>query len=197
MTRDPRVRARSPQDALEFVRLTRPRDFERVWARIPEASRRVIETTAKTDWIPLEHDHHISDAWEPVFGEQEALKVLSDSVLVVFESPVLKPVVRGALRLFGATPRALVKAVPKACDHIYRDFYDVRIDTDATDAAKVFFEDIEPRVMQYPSYLFVWRAVFMAMFRLSEHEGTVRLEVTEAARRATYHLEWAHERSRS
>jgi len=184
------IRARAGQDALAYLERIDPDGAQRMRDRMPQESWTVLSTARKSEWIPLEHDHHLSDGWIPVFGRERAIELIAGSVLDVFETPVLKPLIQGAIRLLGATPASLIKIIPRASTQIYRNFHDIRIGDRRDGFTELHFEEIHPQVLAHPSYFFVWRGTFEAIFRLCRCEGRAQLDVDEAKRRAKWTLQW-------
>jgi hypothetical protein len=135
------VRARGLQDAFALLESRDPDAYAQLRERLPPETWKLVHNSAKTDWIGGEHERLIVGCWVPILGDG-AVGFLSDAVLDTIESPLFNALAHGAVRLFGATPRSLIKFLPRGWSNTYRDHLSVRIDKITDEGALLHFEDI-------------------------------------------------------
>ena len=69
----PATRVSAARDLLAFVDKFEPGARARVLDSFPAASREALETSPRTSWLPLEHDHFVVDGVIAVLGKERAL----------------------------------------------------------------------------------------------------------------------------
>ena len=146
--------------------------------------------SAPTAWIDVEHEQHFVNGWAPVLGERGAVELVCDSVYQTLNGPLFRNIIRGSARLLGANPGSLVKMVPRAWGHMYRDHLTARVEQVGGDRASVTFEDITPEVWAAEGYPTVWKGVFFAVFAIFDCEGEAIWAPEKERRAGTWQLHW-------
>lgn len=190
--RRPAARASAARDNLSFADLYRPGTVAEIRASIPPESLKAIDETLGVAWLEFEHDHWLMDGTLAVLGREEAVECWRRSIEHLVEKPLLRPLVEGSLRLFGAAPGKLIKMVPTGWTLAYRDFCVPRFELVEDGHARIVFEDIAPHAFRSPGYLHCWHAVCLGLFDLEKpKDGRVDFEIDEARRQAVAEFHWA------
>lgn len=163
---------------------------EQVLESMPPTSREVLLGTAKTGWVPVEHDRHLVHGIVATLGEQGATEMWRQFVGTHVQTPLLRSLVDGATRLLGFTPGTFVWLVSKGWTQVYRDVCTPSIVSRDDHAAVLAFEDIAPEAMAEPGYLICFRATLLGLFEVTRSEGELDWDVDHAARRAVATLRW-------
>jgi len=120
MARSPAVRVSAALDMFELLETYEPGSRARVWARVPEPTRELIDSLWRTQWIPLEHDHHLPEAIVAEFGIEKSRELFRRAVPSIVEKPMLEPLVFGMLRVLGTRRARLLTILPKGWGLVFR-----------------------------------------------------------------------------
>lgn len=124
----------------------------RVRQNLPEGLASRIERALRTDWLPLADDVALTRAIVAVVGIKGLREVNRLAVRRSFEGPLLAPIVKGAVTLFGATPMALIRMAPRSFHHIHRDAGDWQVDA-IDHGATLVWSDLPESIRALPVYL--------------------------------------------
>lgn len=186
----PAVRARSARDALHYLDRYRPGATQEARGHIPPESLRIIEESASTAWIPIEHDRHVPRSVVAVFGEQEAVRCFAEFLPSHLESPLLRSILHGTRRMFGLSPGSFVGVAPRAWQLVYRDCMTLRVLDRGRNGAVLAMEDIAPEIMAESAYFISFEGFFSGFFGLCGVEGEVELTVESARNEAVIRFYW-------
>jgi uncharacterized protein (TIGR02265 family) len=78
-----------------------------------------IETTrraSRADWLPMAFDEKLSAVVAEVAGRDGVIATNRAAFLAAAEGPFLRPVVQGALRVFGVTPKGILRHLDNTWD---------------------------------------------------------------------------------
>jgi len=184
------VRARGLRDALAFLDKRDSHAHAQLVARLPPETFELIATAPPTAWIGVEHERHVVNSWVPVLGEAGAVDVVCGSVFETLNSPLFRSIIRGSARLLGANPGSLIKMVPRAWGHIYRDHLTAHVHSVSAEHAVVRFEEIATEVWEAEGYPTVWKGAFFAVFAVFECEGEAIWAPAPDERAGTWTLRW-------
>ena len=107
------------------------------------------------------------------------------------DTPILRSLAQGALRLFGASPERLFAWAPKAYAQLYRDSGEMRFESDGPGAARLALSRLPPAIAASRDYLDGMASALGAGFDLIGIKGEVTVErVDPAGLRAAYRLVW-------
>ncbi|MEM7152174.1 MAG: hypothetical protein AAF799_04990 [Myxococcota bacterium] len=188
--RAPAVRARGLRDALQLLERRNARAYAKLLERVPAETIELVASAPPTAWIDVEHERLIVDSWVPVLGESGAVELVCDAVHGTLNGPLFRSIIRGSARLLGANPGSLVKMVPRAWGHIYRDHLTATAEVAGADRAIVSFEDIAREVWEAQGYPTVWKGAFFAIFAVFDCEGEAIWDPAKDQRAGTWTLEW-------
>lgn len=120
MAGDPRMRASYIKDNLSALG-SFGADVERqVRSAIPDTVTE-IERAARVDWLPIDVDVALTRAVHQLKGTPGVRDWSRRSLLSAVEGPMLRPIVRAVVALFGLTPATVLRRAPMAWQQIYQD----------------------------------------------------------------------------
>jgi hypothetical protein len=125
--RRPGVRAGNAQDTLAALDRVQTGLGAAVLARMPPDAAAELRAASRTAFLPLAIDRWFVGSIVEELGYPGAVAAIRATVGVHFESPLLRALVTGAGRLFGAGPRGLFKLLPRGWGLVYRDVGDVAV----------------------------------------------------------------------
>jgi hypothetical protein len=150
-----------------------------------------IETTSPISWLPVEVDVELTECFFQVAGAERAKRAFREALARSIERPLLRPLVDGALGIFGRNPAKILRWVPKAWSLIYRDCGQMRCAHASEGSARLELGPLPPPIVDSRCYLTGTAATVSAFFDWLGIEGRVRLEGPCATTRsATFHLSW-------
>jgi len=187
----PRILAGFVQGTLAAVAAQDAALGERVRARLAPATRERLARASRIAWVALDLDVELTHAIYAELGPVRARELFRRNLSGALDSPVLRSLAQGALRLFGASPARIFGWAPKAYAQIYREAGEMRFALDAPGSARLELHALPPAVATSRSYLDGMAAAVAAGFDLMGVKGEVRLESHEpVAARARFRLEW-------
>ena len=90
----------------------------------------VIERAARMEWLDVRLDAELMDAIAAEAGLPAVRRLNSEAITKTIEGPLLRPLVEGAIKLFGFTPSSLLRWTGHAYQQIYRDCGGVEVSED-------------------------------------------------------------------
>jgi hypothetical protein len=163
----------------------------RIRAAVPPASLEQIVSASRLDWLPADLDMDFTEAVNQVLGPERSAHFWKGALLEVMETPLLKPLVDGAVAIFGLSPGNLLRWAPKTWDAIYRNCGAMTLTAAGTATAQLVFESIAPPLRRSPDFIEALRASFETIFVLAHVQGVVVVEEMDLAHaRAVYAFSW-------
>jgi hypothetical protein len=167
---------------------------ERVRARLAPATRERLASASRIAWLALEVDVELTDAIYAELGPVRARELFRRNLSGALDSPVLRSIAQGALRLFGASPARLFSWAPMVYAQLYRSAGQMNFTLDAPGSARLELEALPACVATSRSYLDGVAASIGAGFDYVGVKGEVRIETHDPARaRAAFRLAWDEE----
>jgi hypothetical protein len=117
----PSIRANWSKHALRFVRRLPPTQRDAILREIGSDTLEQIGFAGILSWLPAEHHARIFDAVRNVLAQPGAIALWRDVMTANLDQPLLRPLVQGGLRLFGATPSSVIRMSPRAWSLVARD----------------------------------------------------------------------------
>lgn len=119
---EPLVRLGIAHAFLETVRASEPNLLKQLAAaRANAALAAETEPAALEGWVFLRRHRHLNDGMLQVIGLQAFRSLWRQTMLRLSDEQTLKPLIDGAIALFGRTPQALTKIVPRAWALAFRE----------------------------------------------------------------------------
>jgi hypothetical protein len=137
----------------------------RVLAAVPLQHRLRLEGSFAIGWLPFEVHMAVLQALRSTLGARAYQKLCATQIAASLDNPVLfaKPV-RAALKLYGATPFAIFRAIPLSLRYIFRDAGQFRVSMSADGQAfEAFYEDFPPRFSEGDTWSLIWMATLEAI----------------------------------
>jgi hypothetical protein len=148
------------------------------------SSLQLIDAAQRSDWLPLEETSSFVDAVVSELGPDDAEDFFRRLTLErLVKTPVLRPIVQGVLRIFGASVGAVARGFPAGFGQSYRDVCDLRVDAEG-DAVTLVFDDPADEIFEH-DYPLIYRGVFLSFFDIAGVEPDLDFRVDKAARRIT------------
>ena len=188
--RQPAARVSAVRDLLDFVDVFEPGTRAKVLATFPAETLELLETSPRTSWFSIEHDHFVADALIAVLGKERAIECWRDSMEHLMDRPLLRTFVSGMVRILGKDPARVVSMVPKGWPLAFHDFCDVRFERGPADRVALVFEDIAHQVKKYPSYFHVWHGTMWGFARTAGTNAHVDFTVAKDLRSAEARFTW-------
>ena len=161
-----------------------------VRARIPAASLAAIEHCPALDWISIEHEHWITTATFEHFGA-DATGFFRDVVVRrLAETPLLRPLMQQARRLFGIDPGTYLRISPRAFGLMFRGFGELAMVERGPHHAVLELSSCHPLVFEYPGYVPSWTGAMAATLDFAMARGTATCELDRAGSSARYTVRW-------
>lgn len=149
-----------------------------------------VETARAQTWLPVELDVFLTNAVAEGAGPEGLDAWSRAAIRNSIEGPLLRPIVNGAVRLFGLRPSGFLGMMPRIFDHIYRNAG--RIVRDAGDDEShihLRYVDIPEVIVESPAYLHSVAAAMAVALELCRVDGEVQL-VREAPNATTLQFRW-------
>jgi hypothetical protein len=187
----PRILAGFVQGTLAAVSTQEPALGERVRARLSPASRERLADASRIAWVALDLDVELTHAIYAELGPVRARELFRRNLSGALDSPVLRSLAQGALRLFGASPARLFGWAPKVYGQLYRDAGELRFALDEPGSARLELVALPPCMARSRNYLDGFAASIAAGFDFIGVKGEVHIEAHDpAGGTATFRLEW-------
>jgi hypothetical protein len=162
-----------------------------VRARLAPTTLAVLEGSSRLTWVPIAVDVELTHAIYAELGAGRARELFRSSLSKALEAPILRSLVQGALRLFGATPERFYGWAPKAYAQLYRDAGEMRFERDEPGSARLELSGLPPAVSGSRDYLDGMGGAVAAGFDVMGVKGEVTLERLDvSAGTAVFRLLW-------
>ena len=168
-----------------------PASALRVRARLAPESLAVLERSSRLAWLPIEIDVELTHAIYVELGAGPAHELFRRNLAAALDSPILRSLAQGALRLFGASPERVFAWAPKAYTQIYRDSGTMRFQSEGAGVARLELSELPPAIATSRNYLDSVAGSIAAGFDLMGVKGEVEIERFDLLwRRACFRLDW-------
>ena len=190
MQPSPAIRASAVRDSLDNLDAFDAGAREAVLEQVPPASRELILTTPRSDWISIEHDHYTVDAIVERFGRERAIDFWCFSLRHLIDRPLLRNFVSGMVNVLGRDPPIVVGFLVKGWALAYRDLCTpVLSRVDGQPAIR--FEDVAPEVQRYSHCFDSWDGTCRGFAHVARVRGEVRFSVAPDAKSAQAVFFWS------
>lgn len=183
MSRVPFIKASYFQGSVDALSVLGPREAEarRRLATIIEGTRHA----SRADWLPMAWDFELTRVLNDLGGREAVIELNKRSFLAATEGPFLRPVVQGAFRLFGVSPRGILKVVSNAWEAGTKDAgVMTAVSTDT--GAVINHTDVVAELIWHETFV----GVVAGIYELTGYTGTTTVEL-EPPSAARYTCRWS------
>ena len=147
------------------------------WDRLSEAAGENalpdVRAASALEWLPAELHAAVADAMIEIAGRSEARALWADVIIEAFDSPVLAPIVSGALRLYGRVPPSVMRMTPHAWPLFFRDCGRAWMEPPVDATARMSFVELPRAIVGSTGILDAFAGNCDAALRYTGHTGTV------------------------
>ncbi|HCF62264.1 MAG TPA: hypothetical protein DFS52_30270 [Myxococcales bacterium] len=186
----PSVRATFTQLTMEAAERLEPSIAQKLRDQMPAESLLRIEQTSRLDWLPIEDDLELTRVVVGLLGPERARVFWRQNLLDALSAPLLGPIAKGAVRLFGPTPPAIVRWTPRAWPHVYSACGELAASADGS-SATLSWRAIPQALRQSSSFARALGYAFSSFFDFTNTDGEVEADLRELeAGRVVYSFRW-------
>ncbi|MBN1961261.1 MAG: hypothetical protein JW841_09955 [Deltaproteobacteria bacterium] len=190
---EPAIRVKIAKAFINTVRVTEPNLLKQLvyktasdTADLKTYAIQVVEN----DWLPLWRQKHFNDSMLQVIGFPAFRLLWRQTMLRLVDGPTLKPLFDGAITLFGRTPQALTKIVPRIWSLALRDVGQVKLENSvSSNQACLKLENVPIAVDD--GFIEGVAGCFEAFYDLCDADGKVEIASQKAStHQIVYLLNW-------
>ncbi len=186
----PSVRATFTQLTMEAAERLEPSIAQKLRDQMPAESLLRIEQTSRLDWLPIEDDLELTRVVVGLLGPERARVFWRQNLLDALSAPLLGPIAKGAVRLFGPTPAAIVRWTPRAWPHVYSACGELGASA-CESSATLSWRAIPQALRLSSSFARALGHAFGAFFDFTNTDGEVEADLRELdAGRVVYSFRW-------
>ncbi len=187
----PVVRARHMKNIVEALEaLPQPRQ-DALMRALDAADLRAVREASATEWLDVGINVRMSEAIWRGSERPASERFFRDLMLRDFQSSYLKSLVASAIQLFGPSPGAFVKWVPRGWGTMFRDCGEVEARDVTQERARLVYTHLAPALVGSSVWLETVCASMSALFQIGNAVGDVLVEEQNvAARRAALLFRW-------
>lgn len=183
------VRAALLQEILLALPAVGQERAARVLAAVRPATLDQIAHATRVDWLPAELHVELARAGLAALGEG-GLKAWGRAAFGrSVRSSLLRPILEGAVRIFGLSPGAVLRAAPAAWLAAYREAGTLEVTPWAEHACRVTLRSLPP-ALQDRGFQVALAGALEGVFEACDAVGAARLLSTEAGETAEYEAAW-------
>lgn len=161
----------------------------RMKRRISAETLAAVGDASTVAWLPVEHDIEISRAVRDVVGIAGLRSWSLEAMARSAQGPLIRPLVDGASTLFGVTPHALYRMLPRGYGLVYRHCGENAY-VQTGEASGVVTQTGVPALLFEHDYLEGTAGAFMAFPRIFHYEGAAVLRLSPSTGTATFDVSW-------
>jgi hypothetical protein len=190
MTRSPSVRVSAARDLLAFADKFQEGTSGQILQRFPPEALDALQTSPRSSWLSIEHDHFLVDGLIEVLGRERAIQCWRASMPDMIDKPLLRSFASGMMRLFGRDPTRVIGLLPKGWPLVFNDFCTVKMITGPGDRATLLLEGMAPQLRKYPNYFHSWDGICQGIGQIACPDGRVYFSVARDMSSAEAKFDW-------
>lgn len=189
--RQPQIKATQVKVSLTIAERLAGERVQELHDAIGPESLAEIRSAIGTAWLPLEVDIALSHAVEATCGPESDLERARQSLTASMDQKLLRPFIEGVRKVFGLSPKGLLKTSRRAWSSLYRDAGRPRFVDLGANAAALDYEEMPDAVLASEVYLRAIAGAFHALLDLAGVEGEVFVEALDPrARSVRFRVTW-------
>lgn len=174
----------------DVERLSGP-ERSRVLERVAQEHLDAVRNAPRASWIDAAHQVAIDSAILEALGEQELEQMLRGFVSRISQTPLFRPILNGAIGLFGLTPASVYKVLPRAWSLTSKNAGSILQRAIDERTHEIAYRDL-PALMRVPSMAVTTRGSVYGILDLLEFEGAVETDATALDQGTIVHqIRWA------
>ncbi|MBI1947561.1 MAG: hypothetical protein HYS27_17860 [Deltaproteobacteria bacterium] len=189
MSGQARMRASYIQDNLAAVEACSPDVQRRLFAAIPETIDE-IRSAARVDWLPIGVDVVLTRTVCELTGFSGVRDWSRRAFLSAVQGPMLRPIVRAVVSLFGLTPATVLRRAPMGWQQIYQGCGLLVVVPMTPDHMCLRIEGANGPFLENQCYVEGTCGTFEGAVDLGGARGTVEAHVDAAAKRVEFDVRW-------
>jgi hypothetical protein len=191
MSKEPRILATFVQSSLEEMADLDAGVAQQVRERLKPDTLRTIEEASPISWLPVQTDVELTDCFFEIAGPGRATRAFRENMANSLHKPLLRPLVEGALGIFGRNPVKLMRWVPKGWSLIYRDCGEMKFAGSSEGEARIELEGLPQAIAGSRTYLTGTASTILAFVDFLDVTGQVVLEGPDPATgSAAFEIRW-------
>jgi hypothetical protein len=191
MDKSPRILAGFVQGSLEAIDKIDAELGRRVREQLKPETLDFIESRSPVGWVPLEMDVELTECFYRVAGAQRARQALRANLRESCDKAVLKPMLVGALGIFGRSPAKILRWAPRVWGQLIRNGGKMDFIRADEGSVRLALRDLPPEISSSQIYLDGVCANISGFFDVIRVTGEVRLEGPDPATGcATFDISW-------
>ncbi len=139
------------------------------------ATRSEIRAAGLLAWMPMRVYADLIDATRTALGSRGSRQFWRDMMTSSFERQLLKPLLDGALRLYGRTPASLLRRAPQAWSLVSRDGGKIHVEGDH----QLHFEELPFILRRSPAIVDAMAGMYEATFAYLDRPCNVTAHAEE------------------
>lgn len=189
--RKPQIKATQVKVSLTIAERLAGERVQELHDAIGAESLAKIRNAISTAWIPLQVDIVLSHAVEATCGPNSDFERARESLTTAMDQRLLRPFIEGVRKVFGLSPKGLLKTSRRAWSSLYRGGGEPRFVDLGADTAALDFEEMPAEVLASEVYLRAIAGAFQALLDLAAVQGEVFVEsVDTAAGTVRFRMTW-------
>lgn len=186
---EPLIRVAQLRADLEVLPEIWPDRAERIRARLRPETEAAIASATRLDWLPFAANLELIEAVHAEGGEPAVREWARRALLRTARAPLLKPIVDGAVRLFGLEPGGVLRFAPRVWEIVFRHCGEMEVAPREREA-RLSLVRLPPPARHHPFLISVAGAV-EATCEICRVKGQATVEPVEASSdRADLVLRW-------
>jgi hypothetical protein len=150
-------------------------------AAIPAALRAEIREAGALDWVPARVFVELCEAIRAGGGPAGARAFWRQSLRDAIRQPLIQPLARGALFLWGKTPVALVRRTPQAWQLVSRHCGELKAVESGEEGTITLRVEQQPALMRKQGLILMWEGGLMSQLDTVDAEGSVATRAEQFA----------------
>jgi len=172
-THTPKMRASMVKENLRLLLLLGTETERQIREDLSKELVETIENAGRFDWLPIEVDIELNEIIWKHLGDEGTYKYYHDSVFKTSEDPLMKPIISGAINLFGLTPHSIIRFYPRLWTRMYKDCGQLSIKKEGPTIAHIIVSEIPRQIIESRGYIVGLEGAFSTSFTLCRVKGKV------------------------
>ncbi len=191
MSRAPEIRASWTKLTIGTLKRQLPEGKREPVLEALKDVRKELRQLGITAWAPAELHLEVGETMDELLGTLYARDLHREVLLQAFESVLLRPIVAGALRLYGRSPASMMRMAPRIHELISRDAGTLTLGRLDEGAVDVLLDELPPILCERRSFLTSYGATCEAILAYLKTGGTVlRRDEALAEGRSLLEVRW-------